>query len=72
MLKYPFNKDNVVYTKSHLISDHAMSLNHIMVIIALLCVRDYFHYAMWITNENNRRIIGMLGRIIGEISRIAE
>ena len=38
-----------------------------MVIIALLCVCDYFHYAMWITNENNRRIIGMLGRIIGEI-----
>ena len=37
-------------------------------IMALLCVCDYFHYApaklMWITDENNRRIIGMLGRII--------
>ena len=22
---------------------------------------------MWVTDENNRRIIGMLGRIIGEI-----
>ena len=42
-----------------------------MIIIALLCVREYFHYvpanAGLVTNENNRKIIGMLGRIIGEI-----
>ena len=25
------------------------------------------HQQMWVTDENNRRIIGMLGRIIGEI-----
>ena len=32
--------------------------------MALFCVCDYFHYApaMWVTDENNRRIIGMLGR----------
>ena len=39
--------------------------------MALLCICDYFHYApaklMWVTDENNRRIIGMLRRIIGEI-----
>ena len=42
--------------------------------MALLRVCDYFHHApaMWVTDENNRRIIGRLGRIIGEISRIAE
>ena len=42
---------------------------HKMIIIALLCVCDYFHYAPanagLVTNENNRRIIGTLGRIIG-------
>ena len=48
-----------------------------MIIIALLCVRDYFHYAPanagLVTNENNRRIIGMLERIIEEnFSRITE
>ena len=46
------------------ISDPAMSY-HIMVNIALLCVCDYFPYNY--TNENNRRIIGMMDRIIGEV-----
>ena len=43
---------------------------HHGIIVALLRVYVTIfvtHQQMWVTDENNRRIIDMLGRIIGEI-----
>ena len=79
MLKYPCNEHTACCIKInvlHLISDHVICYLHNMIVIVLLCVHDYFHYAPanagLVTNENNRRIIGMLGRIIGKFSRFVE
>ena len=55
-----------------LILDHAVLYNHTswynhgtacFVYVTIFIT----HQQMWVTDENNRRIIGMLGRIIGEI-----
>ena len=64
---YPFNEETVVYKKSPDFRPCIkLSSYHVMVTIVLLCVHDYFQYAIWIINGNNRRITGMLGRIIRE------
>ena len=56
----------LVYKKSPNFRSCNVIISHIMVIFMDVTI---FIMAMWITNasENNRRIIGMLGRIIGEI-----
>ena len=67
MLKYPCDEHSCIQKVNilHLFSDHVMLCTHHVL---LICVHDYFHYTsaklIWITDENNRRIIGMLGRIV--------